>query len=111
MTETPPIITLQPGQPGEGMDYNVNKPLPYPIHVDDKLACTNVPVDGCAFGGTQGDHPRLVGFQKTADPDPVGLVLADDDWRSDPDVCVGMFPVFVNRGDMFNLTVPIRSVG
>ena len=108
-TTTPITISLQPGQPDEGMGYNPRKPLPYPIHVHPDWSCSNVP--GYAMLG-QDDlrKPRLVGFQRTTTPDPTGLVLADDDWLADPDVAVGMFPVFVTRGEMFNLTVPVTRL-
>lgn len=101
-------ITLQPGQPRRGMTYDPMLPLPYGIHVDEANDCDNVPVEGCTPFGHE--RPRLVGFQVTEDPDPTNLLYADDDWRSDPATAVGMFPVFVSNGGMFNLTVPITSV-
>lgn len=107
MTNT---ITLQPGQPDQGMGYDPKLPLPYGIHVDrDTLECCNVP--GCpdSFYPEDGNYPKLIGFQATAEPDPEGILLADE-WLADPELAVGMFGVFTDDGEMFNITVPITSV-
>lgn len=104
-------ITMQPGQPGNGMDYDPRQPLPYGIHVDrDTLECQNVP--GCPGSfrrDENGTYPKLIGFQQTEQADPTGLVLAED-WLDDPEQAVGMFPVFIEAEGMFNITVPITGV-
>lgn len=103
-------ISLQPGQPGEGMEYNPRKVLPYPIHVDvDSLDCGNVPwPEAVPFGDFT---PRLIGFQATAEPDPEGLLLAEDWLDGVHEACVGMYPVLTTEdGGMANLTVPITSI-
>ena len=63
----PNTIILQPGQPGEGMNYNVHKPLPYPFHVD---ADTGDVRPGPQTGN---EEWRLVGFQPDADTQRVDL--------------------------------------
>lgn len=103
-------ITIQPGQPGEGMDYDIRKPLPYPFHID----VTN---GDCVHGrGTDrfdvpaGRMPwRLIGFQNLRDVQQVDHSLAD--FVADPEgVAVGHYPVFIHEGDIFNLDVPITNV-
>ena len=39
-------ITIQPGQYGEGMVYNVRKPLPYPYHLDPETGDCMEPFEG-----------------------------------------------------------------
>lgn len=109
---TPLTISLQPGQPGRGMKYDPAEPLPYSIHVDvDTRLCWNVP--GHALrGGDPTDRPSLVGFQRTGpDPDPVGMLLTNE-WLDgdDHEACVGLWPVFIHQGEMFNLAVPVTGV-
>lgn len=104
------VITLQPGQPGQGMGYDPLLPLPYGIHVDrETLACRNVPGCPASFQPNDGDYPKLVGFQPTVDPDPEAVLLASD-WLDEPELAVGTFAVFIEDGDMFNITVPITGV-
>lgn len=105
------VITIQPGQPGMGLDYDVHQPLPYPFHID--------PATGdCTRGrGTPefepdmnaGDSPwRLIGFQES---DIQEVVLTLDEFVADPQAAVGLVPVFVDANDgFFNLTVPITAV-
>lgn len=100
-------FSLQPGQPDEGLDYNPSKSLPYPIFVDAEGRAANVP--GYALAGQSGVRPTLVGFTETAEPDPEGVLLRED-WLLDPQVAVGMHPVFTAPGEMFSLAVPIISV-
>lgn len=96
-------ITIQPGQPGEGMNYNPSKSLPYPYHINPK----NGDVDRQDFW--RGDPSRLIGFQRTASFQSVSLWL--EDFVADPQQAVGMFPVFAKTGGgMYNLSVPITSV-
>lgn len=102
-------ILLYPGQPGEGMGYNPVKPLPVAITVHADRRCERVP--DCPDSWVNEDRatwPTLVGFQLDADVQHVE-VLADD-WREDPAAAVGMFPVFVENGSMFNLAVPVTRV-
>lgn len=90
-------FSLQPGQAGEGMHYNVRKPLPDPIHVDQMLACT---------WGDQG-MGKLLGFQEG---DVQTVVLHVEDFKEDPQKAVGLHPVFLDRTGMFNLDVPLTDV-
>lgn len=103
------ILSIQPGQPGEGMDYNVRKPLPYPFHIDADTG-------QCVRGrGTEalGDVPAgakpwvLVGFQRG---NVQRLVMTVDDFVRDPQAAVGLVPVFADRGSIFALTEPITDV-
>ncbi|WP_263121154.1 hypothetical protein [Cellulomonas sp. RIT-PI-Y] len=103
-------ITIQPGQPGQGMRYNVRQPLPYPFHIDADTG-------DCVRGrGTAelGDDPtgttpwRLLGFQTGAVQE---LTLTFRQWLSDPEAGRGLFPVFIDwRGSIFHLTEPITDV-
>jgi hypothetical protein len=104
-------ISLQPGQPGNGMDYDPAVPLPYPIHMDEDGLCWNVPGHALRDGDPD-DRPRLVGFQPTGpDPDPSGGMLLRDEWiDTGIEGCVGWWPVFAHKGGMFNLTEPITNV-
>ncbi len=100
-------ITLQPGQPGQGMVYDVHQPLPYPFHID-------VPSGDCVHGrGTHafGDAPaggpwRLIGLQRG---DEQSLVLTFPQFVNDPQSAVGLVPVFVDESGIFALDVPITS--
>lgn len=96
-------ITIQPGQPGEGLNYNVMKPLPYPWHIDAETG------DVGRQEFWKGTPARLIGFQDNADVQRVNLWL--DDFAADPQKAVGKYPVFVkDNGDMYNTTVPITDV-
>lgn len=103
-------ITIQPGQPGEGMDYNVNKPLPYPFHIDAETGdCTHGRGTDRCDGVLPGRMPwRLIGFQLVRDVQEVDLLV--EDFVVDPTRAVGMFPVFIHEGDIFNLETPITNV-
>lgn len=107
------IITIQPGQPGNGMDYDVHKPLPYPFHIaSDTGDCTRG--RGTSDIPSDVDDPRkqpwrLLGFQDDAAVQTVDMLL--ETFIQDPHAAVGKFPVFVNgNGDIFNLTEPITGV-
>lgn len=113
MTTTEPTIALQPGQPGEGMEYNPAKSLPYPIFVGPDDRCENVP--GYPLARSTFDRaklPILAGFQPDLDTQRVTLLT--EDWRQIPASAVGMVPVFFEPGGMgdgmFNLAVQITSV-
>lgn len=96
-------ITIQPGQPGEGMRYDVMKPLPYPYHVDAKTG------EAGRQEFWRGDPAVLLGFQEQADTQRVDLFLTE--WVTDPQKAVGMFPAFARTdGSMYTLMVPITSV-
>lgn len=96
-------ITIQPGQPGEGMNYNVLKPLPYPWHIDTETG------DVGRQEFWKGDPARLMGFQATAEVQRVVLFM--EDFFADPQKAVGMFPVFQREnGSMYNTIVPITDV-
>lgn len=102
-------ITIQPGQPGRGMEYDVHLPLPYPFHIDAKtLKCTR-------GRGTQdlGEDPtgvtpwRLLGFQRG---DVQELVLTAREFVANPSLSVGLVPVFIDwRGAIFSISTPITS--
>ena len=96
-------ITIQPGQPGEGMEYNPLKSLPYPYHINPDTG------DVARQDFWQGDPARLLGFQASRDVQRVSLWLSD--FSTAPAKAVGMFPVFLRRdGSMYNLADPITSV-
>lgn len=100
MSKLEPTITIQPGQPGEGMNYNVHKPLPYPFHVNTETG------DVMSGPHTGNETWRLVGFQPDADTQTV--TLRREDFAAEPNKAVGLCPVFVDEhGCMFNLTEPI----
>lgn len=106
-------ITIQPGQPGEGMEYNPAEPLPYPIFVGDDDRCENVPGYPPNRVGVERDTlPILVGFQPDVETQSVDLLA--EDWRRDPSTAIGMVPVFFEPGGisegMFSLAVQITSV-
>ena len=96
-------ITIQPGQPGEGMKYNPQKALPYPWHIDPETG----DVDRQDFW--KGDPARLMGFQ--AEIDVQRVALHRKDFAADPQKAVGMFAVFLRKdGSMYNIEVPITDV-
>lgn len=98
-------ISIQPGQPGEGMGYNVNKPLPYPFHIDPETGeCKH----GRGTAEFDGATWTLLGFQAREDVKHVDLYRHE--WLDDPQQAVGMFPVFGGGDAIFNLTVPITDV-
>lgn len=106
----PHTITIQPGQPGEDMDYNVHKPLPYPFHI-------NTENGDCVHGrGTdefdlpKGRMPwRLIGFQILRDVQELDHTL--EEFIEHPEaIAIGHYPVFIHEGDIFSLDVPITSV-
>jgi len=103
------IITIQPGQPGQGMGYDVHQPIPYPFHIDTETG-------DCIRGrGTHelGDAPlgmpwRLIGFQRGTKQ---RLEFLFADFVHNPQKAVGRRPVFSDgRGGIFNLTEPITGV-
>ncbi len=96
------IISIQPGQPGEGMHYNVHKPLPYPFLIDTDTG--NV--------GRQdfwkGEPAALVGFQRELTEQRIDITVSS--FAQNPDTVVGMFPVFTNdAGNFYTLTTPVTS--
>lgn len=101
-------ITIQPGQPGMGLEYDVRQPLPYPFHIDSATG-------DCVRGRGTADldaalkRPwRLIGFQQDPDVQRVDLLL--EQWRDDPQGAVGMYAVFSVGTAFFNLTEPITGV-
>ena len=96
------VLSIHIGQPGEGMNYNVNKPLPYPYHVDAST--------GGVRPGPQTNNEiwRLIGFQPDTNTQRVEVWL--EDWLNEPDTAVGLVPVFVDADRMFNLNAPVTSV-
>lgn len=94
--------TLQPGQPGEGMEYNVHKPLPYPIFLDSDLRVdrkTSVPEVG----------DKLIGFQKFQKVQKIRLHI--EEFLMDPSMAEGMFPVFSDGEGFYSVEVPITRAG
>lgn len=56
------------------------------------------------------DPARIMGFQTEAEVQRV-MMFADDLWAENPQMAVGMYPVFVaKRGGLFNLTLAVASV-
>jgi len=102
------VISIQPGQPGEGMGYNVHKPLPYPFHIDPETGrCIRGRGTADLGEAPPGDPWVLVGFQ-TGDVQHVVLFLRE--FAQDPQKAVGLVPVFIDERGMFALTVPITNV-
>lgn len=96
------IITIHPANTSTG-EYDVNRPLPYPYHIDAETG----EVGRQEFW--RGDPKSIIGFQE--DPD---VQFVDKMWSevaADPETAVGMYPVFVDwKGQMFSLTTAIRKV-
>lgn len=97
-------LRVQPGQSGQGMDYNVALPLPYPWFVD-------VSTGEVAHPEVHGTD-RLVGFQR--DESPPTDFSADfihlDAAAKDPGSVVGWRPVWTDgNGGMYALTVQVTS--
>lgn len=106
-------ITIQPGQPGEGMDYNVHKPLPYPFHIDASTGdCVHGRgTDAIASDVAPGGDPWLLigfGFQQDRSRQQVDLWFTD--FVDLPEDAIGMYPVFIHAGEIFSLDVPITNV-
>lgn len=94
-------ITIQPGQEGEGMVYNVRKPLPYPYHLDPETGDCMEPFEG----------ERLIGFSNVPFADPTNLLIREDWASGDVQRAVGMFPVFVSKGGgIYTLTLQTTGV-
>lgn len=101
-------ITVQPGQPGMGMDYDVRVPLPYPFHIDATTGdCTRGRGTTDQDEATNGRPWRLIGFQAG---DVQELVLTLVDFASDPQAAYGLVPVFVDGKSPFALGVPVIDV-
>lgn len=101
-------ISIQPGQPGEDMTYNVRKPLPYPFHIDANTGDC-IRGRGTVDLGDARDYKRpwrLLGFQSG---DVQTVVLTFDQFVARPQLAVGLRPVFVDHEDIFSLTEPIIS--
>lgn len=102
------IISIQPGQPGRGMDYDVRLPLPYPFHINVKTGdCTHG--RGTAdLGEAAVNAPwQLLGFQRGRRQE---LVLTLAEFAADPQQAMGLVPVFVDASGIFALTEPITNV-
>ena len=93
------VFSLQPGQPGEGMTYNVMKRLPYPIHVTEAGRVTHAAPG--TYSGT------LVGF---AEASGYEIAATWDDFLRDPKIAVGKRPVFADEGQTWTLGEPITGV-
>ena len=96
------IISIQPGQPGEGMEYNVMKSLPYPYHVDTDTLQIRVGPQ------TRNELWTLVGFQTGSTQ---RMTLSAAQFLDSPEDAIGLVPVMSAKGSgFFNMTVPITSV-
>jgi hypothetical protein len=102
-------ISIQPGQPGEGMGYNPHLPLPYPFHVDSITGdCLHGRGTAACGDAPEGRPWRLVGFQRTTDQH---LDVTFEQFVADPTSVVGCYPVFAEPGlEIFSLNVPITGV-
>lgn len=108
-TSLTPVALLHPGQPGEGMAYNPEKQRPYPIDVAEDGTCGNVPWEGCAMTGREGNRPKLLGFQDN--PEVMRVDLYREDWLAgDLSACIGKFPVLLDRGGIASMGTPVVEV-
>ena len=90
-------ISVQPGQPGEGLEYNPKKRLPYPIHID--------PETGTARWG-KGEY-TLVGFQQDFNSD---IDLLADEFYEQPSLAIGQLIVLCDQAGRFHsTTTPITK--
>lgn len=98
-TLTHPIV-LQLGQEGEGMNYNPNKRLPYPMRLD---------TDGWLKDNFSPGDPdwKLIGFQEG---DEQTVVLLVDEFVADVQRAVGLVPVFSDGRGFFSLSDPVTNV-
>lgn len=94
------IITIQPGQHGEGMGYNVLKKLPYPFHIDGE---TGKCVRG--QGVTKTFTWRLMGFQNRKEE----IILTREQFHLTPHRAIGKYAVFYTGSGITALTVPITD--
>lgn len=110
VTKAPVSITIQPGQPGEGMGYNVHLPLPYPFHIDADTGDCRRGRGTVDLGEAPAGRPwRLLGFQVTLEQQTLDVIR--EEFVDDPELAVGKYPVFLDAdGGFFNLTVPITHV-
>lgn len=92
--------SLQPGQPGQGMDYNVNMALPYPILLEEGLTAP----PGSRGVVSAGD--KLIGFQRG---DAQTLVLTTEQFEENPGQALGLVPVF-SDGAFYALNVPVTKI-
>jgi hypothetical protein len=95
--------SIQPGQPGVALgEYDVMIPVPYPINID---------TDGSVLNQDfwRGDPFRLIGFQKDRDIQHIDVPMSE--WMdNDPDSIVGMYPVFLTKGDDSGIWNDLRHV-
>lgn len=95
------IITIQPGQHGEGMGYNVLKKLPYPFHIDTE---TGKCVRG--QGVSKNFAWELLGFQNGAVEE---IVISFEQFVANPRRSVGRHAVFATASGIAALKVPITD--
>lgn len=102
-------ITIQPGQPGNGLDYDVHRSVPYPFHIDAGTgACTRGRGTSDLGEAPEGSPWRLIGFQSG---DIQELVLGFADFTQDPSRAVGLVPVFTDAEvGIFALREPVTDV-
>lgn len=91
-------IMIQPGQPGEGMGYDVHKPLPYPFYIDMKT--------GKVISEIDKGHV-LIGFQEG---DVQRLVMYRDELSTNVQKAVGLRPVLADHGKIYAWSVPVTEV-
>lgn len=93
------MLTIHPANTLSG-EYDVNRPLPYPYHIEDDNSVARQDF-------WRGTPAYLLGFQLQLDIQTVDLT--PDQVRQDISKCIGTFPVFATRsGEIYNLAVPIR---
>lgn len=107
-------ISIQPGQPGRGMEYDVHLRLPYPYHIDAETGeCTHGMGTNELMQAPEGKPWRLVGFQRG---DEQAVVLVHAQFVANPAAAVGLVPVFYGGSaagespKFFALRVPVIDV-
>ncbi len=102
------VITILPGQTGQGMDYDVKEPAPYPFHIDTRTgACLRGRGTADLLEAPVGRPWRLVGFRRVADEDRLDLPLRD--FVAEPAAAIAMYPVFRAAHATFGLLEPVTG--
>lgn len=102
------VITILPGQTGQGMDYDVSEPAPYPFHVDSRTgACLRGRGTADLLEAPVGRPWHLVGFRRFADEECLDLSLRD--FVGEPAAAIAMYPVFRAAHATFSLLEPVTG--
>ncbi|HEY0117548.1 MAG TPA: hypothetical protein VGC04_02085 [Cellulomonas sp.] len=102
------VITILPGQTGQGMGYDVKEPAPYPFHIDTRTGeCVRGRGTSDLLEAPVGRPWRLVGFQHFAEAGRLDLSL--DAFASEPAAAIAMFPIFDAAHATFCLREPVTG--